>query len=137
MENLITPKVKDEILSFLVANNDLNVTCNSSLPEALLKLVGNKNNLQAILAQFCRLGLLSRGIVNSHSISVCVNIEAHDFLGRGGFVVHEEILKSNISKLEFELKVLSKELEPKFAEKASVISALCANIATVFGLFRW
>lgn len=137
MENLISPKVKDEVLSFLVDNCDLNVNCSFSLPKSLVELVGNRNNLQAVFIQFIRLGLLSRGAVNSFAISVCLNIEAHDFLSRGGFVAQEEILKFNISKLKLELEALSKELEPKFAEKASVIAALAANIATALGLFRW
>lgn len=136
MLKLITPAVKDEILSFLVANYDLNALYPRCDLKPLLKVVESKSNLQAIFKQFERLGLINHGTVSSQCYSVSVNIEAHDFLSRGGFVVQEEILKANINKLGLELENLSKELEPKNAEKASLIAAIAANIATALEFFK-
>ncbi|WP_270544902.1 hypothetical protein [Butyricimonas paravirosa] len=134
MENLITPAMKDEILSILVANCELNRCLTSALPKPLLDIAKSRNNLQAIFNQFCKFGFLSRGVIGSNSISVIVNIEAHDFLSRGGFTAQEEILKANINKLGLELESLSKELEPKFAEKASTIMTIANNILSVVGV---
>ncbi|MCB6971852.1 MULTISPECIES: hypothetical protein [Butyricimonas] len=136
MENLITPVMKDELLSLLVANCELNTYLSSNHPKPLLDIAGSRNNLQAIFNQFCRLGLLSKGVVSSNSISVVVNVEAHDFLSRGGFTAQEEILKANINKLGLELESLSKELEPKFAEKASTIMTIANNILSVVGFLE-
>lgn len=137
MENLITPKIKDEILSFLVANYNLNTTYSRCDLKPFLKIVDSKSNLQAIFNQFVQLGLINNGTVSSMCYSVSINIEAHDFLGRGGFTAQEEILKASINKLGFELDALSKELGPKFSERAATIASIAGNIATVLGLFRF
>lgn len=137
MVKLITPTIKDEILTFLVVNYDLNAVYPRCDLKPLLKIVDSKSHLQAIFKQFERLGLINNGTVSSLCYSVSINVEAHDFLGRGGFIAQEEILKANINKLGLELENLPKELEPKNAEKASLIAALAANITTALGFFKW
>ena len=137
MVKLITPAIKDEILSFLVANYELNALYSRCDLKPLLKIVDSKSNIQAVFKQFERLGLISNGSVSSLCYSVSLNVEAHDFLGRGGFVAQEEILKANINRLGLELENLSKELEPEYAEKASKITTIAASIATVLGFFKW
>lgn len=137
MENLITPLIKDDVLAYLVKNHELNTLCSSTNPQPLLDISGSRNNLQAIFDQFCRLGLMKQGSVRPTCYSVTLALEAHDLFSHGGFFAHEEILKANINKLGFELETLSKELEPKFAEKANVISTIAANVVTALGLFRF
>lgn len=136
MENLITPSIKDDVLSYIVANYDLNALYSRCELKPLLEIVGSKSNLQAIFNQFIRIGLIGKGTVSSLAYSISVNIEAHDFLFHGGFIAQEEILKANINKLSLELEAISKELEPKFAEKAATISTIAANVTSFLGLVR-
>lgn len=131
---MITPKLKDHVLNEL---------CSAPLESMVnfkpsdLELDICFDDLNAILCQFKRLGFISELNSRRQIIHLVVHIEAHDFLSRGGFFAHEEILKANINKLGLELEALSKELEPKFAEKANIILTIAANLTTTLGLFRF
>lgn len=131
---MITPEIKDHVLNEL---------CSAPLESMInfkpgdLELDICFDDLNAILCQFKRLGFISELNARKQIIYLVVHMEAHDFLSRGGFFAHEEILKANIKKLGLELESLSKELEPKFAERAATITSIAGNIVTTLGLFRF
>lgn len=131
---MITPELKDNVL---------NALCSAPLESMVsFKPVDFGpdicfDDLNAILCQFGRLGFISELNARRQIIFFVVHIEAHDFWAHGGFIAQEEVLKANIKKLRLELETLSKELEPKFSERAATITSIAGNIATVLGLFRF
>ena len=65
-----------------------------------------------------------------------INVSAHDFIRHGGFQAQEEILMANLQKLSRELDLLSKQLSPNLAEKASMLSSIAGNILAAISLFK-
>lgn len=89
--------------------------------------------------QFCRqfekLNLLKAQRCMGGTAHIALNAEAHDFFNRGGFAVQEEILKANLNKLGLELEALSKELGPKYLEKASTLTSLISSATSIIKFF--
>ena len=129
---MITPEIKDEILGQFISSG-MRFTIN-------LKLHCHNFNIpfdefDAILRQFEKLNLLKAQRYIGGTAHITLNAEAHDFFNRGGFAVQEEILKANLNKLGLELEALSKELGPKYLEKASTLTSLISSATSIIKFF--
>ena len=136
---MITPEIKDEILGQFISSG-MRFTIN-------LKMHCHNFNItfdefDAILRQFEKLNMpkaqrcmCGTGIVVGGTAHIALNAEAHDFFNRGGFAVQEEILKANLNKLGLELEALSKELGPKYLEKASTLTSLISSATSIIKFF--
>ena len=127
---MITPEIKDEILGQFISSGmrftiNLKMHChNFNIPF---------DEFDAILRQFEKLNLLKAQRYIGGTAHITLNAEAHDFFNRGGFAVQEEILKANLNKLGLEL--LSKELGPKYLEKASTLTSLISSATSIIKFF--
>jgi len=136
---MITSKLKDCILITL-CSGELEYDCmynlskNNFLDEISEEC--SENELVSILSQFSRMGLISDYANNSSTVTLCLLVEASDFLSRGGFYAQEEILKANIEKLSKELDLLSNQLKPDLLEKANLISSIGSSIISALSLFK-
>jgi hypothetical protein len=134
---MITSKIKDEILQHLCDNLEFENYYSIDKSEFSTNFGQlNPNEITGILNQFFRIGLISDFAENRSDYNLSLLVEASDFLAHGGFYVQDEVLKSNIKKLDIELQLLSKELEPKFLEKANLISSIGSTIVGALGLLR-
>lgn len=136
---MITPKLKDCILIVL---------CSYELEYERVYHLGKKdflkeipeecsaNEVTSILSQFARMGLISHYVNSSSTISLCLRVEASDFLSRGGFYAQEELLKANIEKLSAEIEILAKKLQPDLLEEANRLATLGASIVSVLGFLK-
>lgn len=131
---MVTPRLKDELLNLLCSNLSYENLYN--VPKQELATIASENEIAGMLAQFNRMGLISDFSRNSSTYSISICMEASDFISRGGFEMQEEILKSNIEKLNNEIKLLSKELEPKMLEKAHLIASIGTSILNCVGLIK-
>ena len=127
----ITCKLKDEILSKLCSLKKLNnVTLNI---DEIAKEFGTKNDIVLIiLDQFERYGYIKiNNRFNTHIYFINVTADAFDFLSHGGFRIQDEILRTNIQKLDLEIKKLCKDLNPELKEKAKEILDCSTKIISV------
>lgn len=135
--NLITPEIKDNVLTDIISVDNGFVQLNY---EDAHKYGISPNQLAMIIKQFIRMDFLeSKGEFiggGFGGIFITTTLEAHDFLSHGGFYAQEEILKANINKLGLELEALSKELGPDFIEKANKISSIASNIISFLSLTK-
>nr|DAU24362.1 MAG TPA: hypothetical protein [Caudoviricetes sp.] len=130
---MINNIVKDRVLTALC-----NLQCFESmmfidLKELLSETETTFDELQAILMQFQRLGLISDLNMRRHSpqIYFVLYLEALEFSDKGGFQMQDEMLKLTLEKLKLEVEQLSKD----FPEKALTFSSILSNISTVLGFF--
>lgn len=131
--NLITVKLKDELLSDLLSTGSMNGLIN--IYTQAKEFNANPDIVEAIYDHFEELGFISQTKCIGGDILLNIKVKAHDFFNHGGFLAQEELLKANIQKLNDELELLSKNLSPDMSEKASLLSGIAANIATALGLF--
>ncbi len=131
---LINPKLKDDVLSTLLANGSMYIRCNINIPSDELDV--SPDILEAILDQFERMGLISQTKMIGGNIDIRIKAEAHDLYSHGGFVAQEEILRANIEKLGFELDKLSKDLSPDLLDKANKLSGISSAILSALSLFK-
>ncbi|KEQ31211.1 hypothetical protein N180_02890 [Pedobacter antarcticus 4BY] len=121
---IITPAIKDDILNRLVNNGLSGQTITSKTFEYDYLIV------QSILRQFSK-----RGLINSHDFSglryrVQVELDAHDFVNRGGFTFEEEVFRNNFTKLELELAKLEGELpKERFNNIMNLVSTISAAVS--------
>lgn len=130
--NLITPKIKDDVLQFLIKSEEMPVEIDYE--KLAQELTISSDMLGLIIEQFADMNLIKTTDYIGGSL-VWITANAHDFISHGGFMAQEEILKSNIEKLGLEIDLLAKELEPKHLDRLEKISSLGANIVSVLKLF--
>ena len=130
---MITPKIKDEILSSFI---ECGMSCETNIYNECEEFQLTHQEYAAVVSQLEEMNLLKTNRCMDGTIFIFLTANAHDFFNRGGFAVQEEILKANINKLGLELETLSKELEPKFAEKAARITVIANNILSVVKFFE-
>lgn len=130
---MINNETKDRVLTALC-----NLQCFESmmfidLKELLSETETTFGELQAILMQFQRLGLISDLNMrrNSPQIYLVLYLEALEFSDKGGFQMQDKMLKLTLEKLKLEVEQLSKD----FPEKALTFSSILSNISTVLGFF--
>lgn len=130
---IITPKLKDDLLSNLV-DRDLS---KGLIPENECLSFGIDPCMYvAILEQFEDMHFLSLSKTKG-CIFIDVKVYMHDFVRRGGFVAQEELLKANIEKLGYEIDLLCKHLStPEFLEKVKTLSVIGSNILSSLAFFR-
>ena len=126
MENLITPQLKDSILTICISQGKLGRLQQVYFTDIDLDF----DSLIAVLEHFQTLGLLGAMKYTRQSVLIRLNVEAHDFKRHGGFHGQEELFQQNIQKLLLEIE----ELRPSAPEKAKKIIAIAADIATFLGL---
>lgn len=131
---VITPELKDEVLSSLLSSGTISVRCN--LRQSAEELHTTPDFLVLIYRQFEELGLISLKFTLDGWAFIKVKANAHDFFRYGGFSAQEELLKANLEKLGMELDLLAKQLSPDLADKAFKISAIAANVMSALSFFK-
>ncbi len=134
MNNLITPRLKDELLMELLSTGYMQVQISSY--EEAQKFNCSSDIICAIYNQFEEMGFIEQTKCMGSLIICKINVNAHDFMLRGGFQAQEEILIANLQKLSRELDLLSKQLGPNLSEKASMLSGIVSNILSAISLFK-
>lgn len=129
----ITPELKDKVLKDLV---EVGMYPSFNIRELSGEYGIDSSVLEAILDQFESLGLLKQTKCLGGRINVHMSANAHDLYNHGGFYAQEELLKANIEKLNRELLLLSKELEPKLLDKANMIANIGSAIISSLGFFK-
>lgn len=131
---IITPHIKDKVLiAILSRENEVFLMKHEDVfPDKEI----SKRQFELILLQLEELGLLRK--VKSHGTSFLISISAniYDFFNHGGFVAQEELLRSNLQKLDYELTKLAQEINPGLTDRVTGITGIAASIATALGLFR-
>ena len=130
---MINNETKDRVLSALCRQQRFEFMVSVNLIGFLLETETTFDELQAILIQFQRLGLISDLNMRRHSLVIYLTLylEALEFYQKGGFQMQDEILRLNLEKLKLEVEQLSKD----YPEKALTFSSILSNISTVLGLF--
>lgn len=136
---MITPEVKDEILNLLCNSVfEFEVMYRSKYTDFIEELENKllKHELIGILQQFQKNRLISEFSASRDTFTFIIHVEALDLFNRGGFVTIEKLLQDNIKKLDSEIKLLSKDLEPKSLEKANFILSLGQTILSSIALMK-
>ncbi len=132
---VITPAVKDDILSYICIKCPPENFFKIDTEEILRDIECDFNTLDAILSQFQRLNFLSKLGVGDTTTFV-PHLEATDFKQRGGFVAQEEIFETNIKRLLLEVDNLKKQLSPDQLETANKISSIASAIFSGLALLH-
>lgn len=133
--NMITPVIKDKVLSSLLSYDETTLYFDFDKLGELLDI--EQKYAIIILKQFERLGLVNLGHYNSKdTVIISLNAEIYDFFSHGGFIGQEEILQANLEKLNLELLKLAKDIEPSKLETINRITSIAGNIATALGFFN-
>lgn len=131
---VITPELKDEVLSSLLSSGMISVRCN--LYQSAEEFHTTPDFLVLIFRQFEELGLISLKFARGGEAFIRMKANAHDFFRHGGFSAQEELLKANLEKLGMELDLLAKQLSPDLADKAFKLSAIAANVMSALSFFK-
>lgn len=130
---MITPAIKDQVLSYLLAQKEIDIDVN--FRDLYSKTGITYNFADMILKQFERMGLISyQGYMGG--CIVTLKAEIYDFFNHGGFTGQEEILRANLEKLNLELLKLAKDIEPSKLEAINAITSIAGSVATALGLFN-
>lgn len=129
--NNISPETKDKILNWMLSNLKYSRSGKYSRKELAVYFELDLDTLDAIFRYFERLNFINISVINSQIYMLNLQIEASDFMQRGGFVGQEFLLLQNLDKLLLEIK----KLEPEFASKTQTITTIVANITQAISLF--
>jgi|GEM_PF-763901 len=121
---------KDALLRHLVEDCPLDTWGSQKRNEPLCDLLNN--DLAAVLGQFERMGLISF-TPTYDSFNFKIHVEAHDFYGRGGFFVNEDLFQKSIVKLIAELDALEK-LDAGTADRALRLRNIKDNLIQGLGV---
>ncbi len=130
---MITPEIKDQILTQLVIQTGMHKSFDIAADSAGFGV--SSREFDAILDQMVEMNLITC-LRAMGKVRVSISAAAHDFYRRGGFTAQELILKSNIEKLNLELKQLSKELAPDRLAVIDRLSAICSAITSALTYFK-
>lgn len=131
---IITPKMKDSVLARLLSADDVYVFFDYTNSESDFGF--KPEYMDLILNQFEEIGLIRKDDLIGSQTNIHVQIKAMDLHLHGGFTAEEELLKVNIEKLGMELDVLSNQLSPNLAEKASQLAQIASAILQGFAMFK-
>lgn len=130
---MITPIIKDDVLkSFL----QFGMRCQTNIRKDCSDFNLSWEEYDALIRQFEGFNLLKATRLMGGETIIQLNADTCDLMNRGGFYAQEELLKANIEKLHIELAALSKQLEPKFADKAKELIGIASGIASVLTIFK-
>ncbi|EGQ11790.1 hypothetical protein HMPREF9136_2632 [Prevotella dentalis DSM 3688] len=130
---LITPEMKDIVLADLLSADKPRFKFDYDNSQEEYGFAPSYTKM--LLDQFQNLGLLKITYSYSDGAVIEISTKAMDLYRHGGFKAEEELLKSNIEKLSLELQNLSKQLEPKYAEKASQLAQIAGTLMQGLTLF--
>lgn len=125
---IITPAIKDMLLNHFVDNNSIGQLIDLPRDQYLLGISGDE--LESITKQFIKLGLLKDWGSSRDSITISVNVESHDFIGRGGFYGQEILFQKNVEKIIWEIE----KLESNVVNNKPEIQTIKENIIQYMGL---
>lgn len=131
---IITPDIKDKILEALLSAD--NPSFDFRYNDSKEKYGISPNYVEMILKDFIDQGLIRAKFYIGNGALIHIQTKAMDLYRHGGFVAEEDLLKANIDKLRLELESLSKQLEPKYTEKASYIAQIAGAIMQGLTLFK-
>lgn len=132
--NIITPKLKDDLLSQIVNVGSMKAEVN--INKVAKELSTSPDIVEAIFDQFEEMGFFTQEKFIGGNILFFIKVNAHDFYSHGGFQAQEEILKANIKKLSHELDLLSEQLSPNLLEKANQLAGISSAILSALSLFK-
>ncbi len=131
---LITPELKDVVLRAILAENKeafklryLDVFPNKEI---------SKGQFELILLQFKKMGLLEEARNDLGYFYISVIADIYDYFIHGGFIAQEELLRSNIQKLDYELTKLVKDINPGISDRIVKITGIVSSLTTALGLFK-
>jgi hypothetical protein len=125
---MISYELKDRVLKDLVSQG---MSYDIDLFTYASKHTCCDETMEALLDYFQDLGFIETLKCAGGQVTIFVKVYAHDFVGRGGFTIQEELLKKNIEKLLLEIE----SLKPSMNERIERITAIASNIATALGFF--
>jgi hypothetical protein len=129
-KRLLSPEDKDRLLDCLLDNCTIEIHSNI-LTKDLCELSGlSRDELNALLAQFNRNGLLKYDGMSHSTVDFVLYQEASDFKREGGYRVQEVIIQANLEKLLLEIKDLEKTHSwEKLATMTTIVSSIITSIA--------
>lgn len=131
---LVTPELKDVVLRHLIDKIELGDWEKIYFKDRIENVWGD--TLEAILVQFKNKGFISMKLANTVAL-VKIEIEAHDFIQRGGFYGYEVLFQSKVSKLLIELENLQAENpSPKNYDLLQTISGAVQSVATLYEIIK-
>ena len=97
----------------------------------------SREDFDLIISQFVKNGLLieSKGIFGGGR-DVQITADLIEFQGRGGFATQDEILRTGLEKLGYEIDALSKEADPSLRAQFVGLLKIVASLTTAFNSFR-
>jgi hypothetical protein len=134
---MITPDLKDRLLSFIAneaVDSELSMWYTDNERQTIFGHLGFPINfLTPLLKQFEELGLLKMTGAKGYE-GFTLKIDAYDFLRYGGFTAKEEIINSNLRKLELEITSLEVNIpKAKFDMVSTTLTTLIAAWSSVYG----
>lgn len=131
---IITPQMKDILLTDLLSADSASFTFDYT--ESKENNGVSPKSVCLILNQFEELGLIKKKEFIGRRCLIHVQMKAMDLHRHGGFMVEEELLKSNIEKLGIELGLLCEQLSPNYSEKASQLTSIASAVMQGLTLFK-
>jgi len=125
---IITSKHKDKLLFYLCTEFELETFGYADTKKILNDVDLDFKTYNAIIYQFERYGFLSELGVGADNTCFIIHAELHDYAEKGGFVIQNEIFKSNIEKLSFEIENLKKQLSPNNLDTLNKISSIASAL---------
>lgn len=130
MTNLITPSKKDAALSVLFENADR--TREAEVTHEHFQEFLTFEELEVVLLQFRRLGLIELYQCEPEDIYVRLLPEADELIQRGGFWGQQELFKESVEILLSELE----KAKPLFPEQAEKIASAIGNVSSFLSLLH-
>jgi len=128
---MITSKLKDDILKFLVENTP-EMSGQFNIKQIATNFNTSINEIDAILDDFAEKKLINSSKLIGGLVRFNLTAFSHDFYSKGGYTFEDDIFISNIRKLELEIKSLEKSIpKNKFDILMTSINAITSGV----GLF--
>ena len=134
--SIITPILKDKVLNYLCTNFKAEQFVGFGTANTTESLECDYDTFAAILNHFERLQFISQLNIRRDSVHLILQVEAHDFILRGGFTTKEELFENNIEKLLLEINNLKKQLTPDQLDTANKISGIASAILSGLSLIK-
>ena len=125
---LITPAIKDSLLKYLVDNYSLGQIIDLPRDQTLLGLSGEE--LASLTNQFIKMDLVKEWGSTREAITISLNVESHDFIGRGGYYGQEILFQKNVEKIIWEIERFEASVNTKKPE----VQSIKENIIQYMGL---
>lgn len=132
---MITAQIKDKIL-FNIVESANTIRLEINVQTLSNKLDVNSDIICAVIEYFERKGFChinnKLGCYGSEKYDITLHVEAYDMYRNGGFVFLDDIMKTNLSKLELELSLLSKKASGDFLDRLQKMSSIVGSLLSAF-----